>query len=402
MCPTCSSKDVQELINNKLVTFIFPVPKSTLSKINRQAIRLYICSCCCHVFQYDINISLIDTIYSDFYRHYNLDTSIEFQKIYRDRTLKFIKENLIGTSNDAQVGQYKALDIGCGEGTYFPFFHDLGYECYGFEPSEKSKIADKNNTAAIISQAYFEEENENKFNVLFDVILLNWVLEHVLDLDKFFEKLKLYIKGGTKVFIQVPDLMYYVKNDLYLFYIHEHIHYFTPHSISKILNRHGFNLISHKQADCPALLLCAEYTRGSEVDYKKINKAITTQEINNFIVRGEVLGASANKLFGEYAEIFFYGVGTPTYWIGEYYLSKQIVSRVLILDDNEYYYNKHVPSFGCKVIQIKDIKKVTNACFFIGTSPVYREKIIKRIKLNIVGKFDIVYIHNNAFNIMKC
>ena len=115
-CSACLSTNVKELINEKLVTFLFPVSKSTLKKITRENISLFICKSCSHVFQTNIDKRIIDKIYSDFYKHYNLDTSLEFQDVYRQRTINFITDFVSENNN------HNILDIGCGEGTYFPFF----------------------------------------------------------------------------------------------------------------------------------------------------------------------------------------------------------------------------------------------------------------------------------------
>jgi len=342
----------------------------------------------------DIDKELINKIYSEFYKHYNLDTSVEFQNIYRDRTVNFITENIAGiSSNDLSM-----LDIGCGEGTYFPFFHQQGYSCYGFEPSNKHILASKHNPSAIVSSSYFESTNKNIFNVNFDVILLNWVLEHVIDLDSFFSILKKYCKTGTRIIFQIPDLMYYVDNDLYLFYIHEHIHYFNKYSVECLLNRHGFSVLSYKNSDCPSLIVSAEYI-GKEIKGSHIEKS--TKNILQFIDKGKILGGKSIEIFNGYDEIIFYGVGTSTYWMGEYYLSSEIKNRVKIIDDNEYYFNKYAPSFNSKIIKLNDVGRLNSAVFFIGTSPVYRDIIIDKILDSIEGCFDICYIENNEYNIIK-
>jgi len=401
-CPACQSLDVQELVDEKLVTFLFPVPKSTISKINREKISIFICNSCSHVFQVNVNKIIIDTIYSNFYQHYNLDTSFEFQKIYRNRTQKFINDNIRNdTKNSDKTENLNILDIGCGEGTYFPFFSDHGYDCYGFEPSKKSIIAKNKNPDAIINSSYFENHADNIFNVQFNVILLNWVLEHVLDLDNFFSVLVNYCKKGTKIFLQVPDLLYYVEHDLFLFYVHEHIQYFTLHSLSYCLNRVGFRIISYKNADCPSLLVVAEYI-GKEISPTFNNDVEQTiRNINNFIQKGNNLGEVSTKLFDKYNEIFFYGIGTSTYWLGEYHLANKIKGRVKIIDDNKFYINKYVPSFECRILQVDEIGPVNGCAFFIGTSPVYRDTIITRIQENVSGEYDIVFIDNNKFKVIN-
>jgi len=394
-CPSCQSLNSKELVNDKLVTFFFPVPASVIKEVQSEKIRIYICKSCSHVFQVDINEELINKIYSNFYDHYNLDTSIEFQKIYRDRTIRFIEDNLDKNGNKNS----KVLDIGCGEGTFFPFFSKHNYDCYGFEPSNKSKIAIKNNPNAKISPFYFEQTSDNIFEVRFDVILLNWVLEHVTDLDNFLKILKQYCKLGTKIVFQVPDLLYYVENDLYLFYVHEHIHYFTPFSIEKCLERFGFRLLNYKNEDCPSLLVCAEYVDKRinndiiEIPHKSIN------DITNFVVKGEKLAKVSKGVFEEYNEIYLYGVGTPTYWLGEYVLNDALKSKVKVIDDNEFYFGKFVPLYHCKVTRIEEVRNVEKGMFFIGASPVYRKSIIDNITTHVTGEYDIVFIDDNVFKI---
>jgi len=399
-CPACMSQNVQSMINEKLITFCFPVPKSILSEINRENISIFICKSCFHLFQIDVDRKLIEKIYSKFYKHYNLDTSVEFQNVYRERTQYFIKENLENKNNN-KITNYKMLDIGCGEGTYFPFFSHYGYNCYGFEPSNKQLIAMEKNPNAIISPSYFEEHTKNIFNETFDVILLNWVLEHVLDLDNFFSVLKTYCKVGTKIFFQVPDFLYYVEHDLFLFYVHEHIHYFSRNSLEQCLHRFGFRLISYKNTDCPALLVCAVYTakKIKPVFNKKINN--TFNIIEKYNSKSKYLGNIANKVFDKYDELYFYGVGTSTYWLGEYFLSDQIKNRINIIDDNEFYFNKYVPSFESVIMKIEEIKCVSSCAFYIGTSPVYRNSIIKRINGNVRGDYDIIFIENNGFEVIN-
>ena len=232
--------------------------------------------------------------------------------------------------------------------------------------------------------------------IIINIILLNWVLEHVLDLDNFFLTLKYYCELGTKVIFQVPDFEYYVNNDLHLFYVHEHIHYFTPSSLQQCLSRFGFKLLEYKNGDCPSLLACAEFTGDThKLNYKSIEKTV-----DKFLLKGKILGRNANKIFDNYDNIFFYGIGTSAYWLGEYYLSDKIKNRVNIIDDNKFYFNKYVPSFNCQITRLEEVKKINNGIFFIGTSPVYRDKIIDKIINKVKGNFDILVIDNDNFNII--
>jgi len=396
-CLVCLSAEIKEIINDKLVTFLFPVSKLTLDKVKRETISIFICQKCSHVFQTEVDKDTIDQIYSDFYKHYNLDTSEEFQSVYRQRTIDFINESLSANKDNHSQN---FLDIGCGEGTYFPFFSELDYNCYGFEPSEKHKIAIKKNQKAKVIPDYFEKQNQNMFGVAFEVILLNWVLEHVIDLESFFSKLSNYCQEGTKIIFQVPDFEYYVENNLHLFYVHEHIHYFTPTSLERCLKRFGFKLLKYKNGDCPSLLAFAKYTNKiSESKTKGVKEII--EKVDVFLDKGYSLGKKARKIFDDYDEIYFYGIGTSSYWLGEYYLDDQIKNKIIILDDNEFYDEKFAPSFDSQISTLQNVSNVNNAVFFIGTSPVYRKIIMKKILTKVNGNYDILVIENDKFKIIE-
>lgn len=395
-CPACASASNSKLLKEKLVTFLFPVPADVLSDIKREHITLNLCNTCGHVFQPTIDENLIELIYSEFYKHYNLDTSVEFQKIYGQRTIDFVGKNLLGTQGSGG----KILDIGCGEGMFFPYFQERDYECYGFEPSEKHKIAKQKNPDATISSDFFDAVESNIFNEEFDVVILNWVLEHVVELDKFMLILCRYCKTGTMVVFQVPDLSYYLDNDLFLFYVHEHIHYFTLQSITELLIRFGFEIRAAEHGDTPALLVSAVYTGARNPSAVEDRVRTAGNQIVDFVRRGSELGKSVESRLQSYENIYLYGAGTTTYWLGEYWLGETEKNKVTVIDDNQFYAEKMVPSFNSPVKNIRDINIADNSIFFIGTSPVYRETIIEKIRKYAHGEFDICYLNEGELKVV--
>lgn len=395
-CPACASENSNQLLKEKLVTFLFPVPEDVISDIKRESITLNICDSCGHVFQPSIDNALIELIYSEFYKHYNLDTSVEFQKIYGQRTIDFIEKNLVGMPKSGG----KILDIGCGEGTFFRFFQERNYECYGFEPSDKYLIAKQKNPDAVISSDFFDAVDANIFDEEFDIIILNWVLEHVVELDKFMPILSRYCKPGTMVVFQVPDLTYYLENDLFLFYVHEHIHYFTLRSITELLTRSGFEIRATEYGDCPALLVGAAYTGAPATTSVAGNVGAAGNQVIDFMRRGSELGKSVGHRMQPYDKIYLYGAGTATFWLGEYWLDESEKNKVVLIDDNQYYAGKMAPSFNSPVKSVREVGNADSSVFFIGTSPVYRATIIEKIKEHVQGKFDICYIDDGELKIL--
>ena len=173
-CPACGSENNEDYLETRLSTFFFPLPRDVIRKVRQEPFKLGICNECSHIFQREIDPSLLDLIYNEFYAHYNLDTSAEFQEVYRERTLEFLRAMV------PKDGEREVLDIGCGEGTYFPFFEEMGYKCYGVEPSEKGHIAKEKNPNAEVSVGAFEECSSTLSHVKYDVVLMNWVLDDLM------------------------------------------------------------------------------------------------------------------------------------------------------------------------------------------------------------------------------
>lgn len=386
-CPVCGSRCTEDYLDTNLTTFFFPVLDEVIKKIKKESFRLKICQNCSHIFQAEIKKDLIDLIYNEFYMYYNLDTSIEFQDVYRERTIEFMEVVL------SQEKDQKVLDIGCGEGTYFPFFETIGYECFGIEPSGKAKIAKERNPNAYISDEYFETSETNIFNTKFDIIFMNWALEHIVEIESFFKKLKKYVKVGTKLIIQVPDVQYYIDNNLALFYVHEHINYFTIETLSLLLEKKGFQIVGQKYGDCPSILICGEYT-GTE-NKKEVNYSGLLRIKKKFIRENDELKKKINETLLKSEKIILYGMGLLAFWIGDFCLDKVDLGKIELIDDNEYYHGKVVPLFNKKLKIFSQGYNLDETLILICTSPIYHNKIRKVIKNKFIGNYKIATINNN-------
>jgi len=393
-CPACGSGLIENYIQTDLTTFFFPVSADLIHKVTKEPFTLNICAKCSHIFQTNIEKTLLNLIYKEFYNHYNLDTSEEFQAVYRDRTIGFLQNVITGGKDQ------KALDIGCGEGTYFNLFRDMGFKCYGIEPSPKSEIAKQKNPDAMISNEFFNTVKTNIFGTRFDVIMMNWALEHIENIEDFFQTLKMYIKKGTKLFIQVPDLDYYIAHNMPLFYVHEHINYFSAQTLSLLLKRKGFKILDVVQGDSPALLVAGVYT-GIEQEPNVDNKDLLNIK-KEFIAANVELKAKVKKIISANEKIIFYGMGLLSFWISDFCLSDEEKERIVLLDDNSYYKGKMVPSFNRELSFFPEGQDLEGYTIFIATSPVYHAKIKESIQNKFTGAYQIATIRDNEVLIESC
>ena len=171
--------------------------------------------------------------------------------------------------------------------------------------------------------------------------------------------------------------------------------------IDQIDSLYRLILIKYKNGDCPSLLVCAEYSGKKKINNFKNDIEQSRNSIIEFVHRGDELVECAKKIFHGYDEIYFYGVGTSTYWLGEYVLNDEIKKKVKVIDDNEFYFDKIVPSFHCTITKIEEVIQINKGVFFIGTSPVYRKIIVNKILKKVSGKYDIVFIEDNNFQVIS-
>jgi hypothetical protein len=222
---------------------------------------------------------------------------------------------------------------------------------------------------------------------------MNWVLEHMTDPAAFFETLRPYLQRGTRIVIQVPDICYYMDHNLALFYLHEHINYFTPETLEVLLKRKGFAIVSRKHGDCASILMCGEY--GGVAKQEAFDATPLLERKKAFVRQGDALRASVRRAFAQYERVVLYGVGLLAFWIGEFCLADAERGNIELIDDNAYYRGKMVPSFNKELATLPEGSVLDGTLIFISTSPSYHDAIRARIRQRFRGRYAVAVIRNN-------
>ncbi len=169
------------------------------------------------------------------------------------------------------------LDIGCGNGHFLVACKKAGWKITGMELDEKtSNQARKNTQATIVNQLDQIDATQT-----FQVISLWHVLEHVYELDQFFEFFKSHLKPSGKLLLALPNPKSHDAEKFKAFWaaydVPRHIHHFTPKSIELLANKYGFKLIKSR-----GLFFDSFYISLLSNEYQSGNKKLLSSFITGF------------------------------------------------------------------------------------------------------------------------
>ncbi len=391
-CPVCGNKDMRTFVEfNDFPEFQFPVTESFISHIGFVHLRLFFCSNCGHITQRNFDEAVLDKIYGEFYRFYNLSSSEQMSSMYLNRFTDFFSRLPNKQSNK------RLFEIGCGKAAQGSFYVERGFSYYGVDPSEDIELAIKSNPSGSFCKSMFKK---GIFDVKFSIILSRFALEHVTDLFSFFDCVISYAEKGTILVIEVPDAMYYVDHGLHFFYSYEHISYFNSAGLKTLFEKFGFEVLESMCGDRPSILLAGRYV-GKDVvvkDRKEEFKAVVSKE-SKFQRLSGIIESEVRDVFKNRPNICFYGAGLSYYWVRTSCIGSKRV--FVIFDDNSFYDKKLTPCFKDRV-KIPSSDQISSYdSIFLSANPPYYGKIKERIIALHKGRCEIIYLLEGKLLIEK-
>ncbi len=130
--------------------------------------------------------------------------------------------------------QSKILEIGTGGGFALKYFQNKGYTVKGVETSDPSVRFAREKLDLDIDQNHFEQFKDDS---LYDVIMLNHVLEHFTDVIFAMKLIVSKLNKGGILYIRVPNHDSYdrrVYKEQWPAYLPFHISYFSRKSLQKL------------------------------------------------------------------------------------------------------------------------------------------------------------------------
>lgn len=166
-------------------------------------------------------------------------------------------------------GNKELLDIGCGNGHFLAAAKERGWNINGVELDTETAARAAKLTGIDIAPALREIATEKKFQV----ITLWHVLEHVYELDDYFQFFKNRLETDGKLLLALPNPASfdanYFKEYWAAYDVPRHIYHFTPETISALAAKYGFKLKKSR-----GLIFDSFYISLLSNEYKSGNKRL--------------------------------------------------------------------------------------------------------------------------------
>jgi len=226
-CVVCGSPDTVDLVDLRQV----PVHCNVLWKTEHEArtaprgdIRLLFCRRCTHVFNATFDPALME--YSPSYEN-SLHFSPRFQRYAEDLADRLIARH--------RLRGKRVIDIGCGKGEFLALVCERGQnEGLGFDPSfDPQEASVPASTRIRVVQDFYSEKYAREPA---DLLMCRQVLEHIRDPRAFLATIRKAADGPgrTPLFVEVPNVLYTLRDRGIWDIIYEHCSYFTGASLARL------------------------------------------------------------------------------------------------------------------------------------------------------------------------
>lgn len=141
------------------------------------------------------------------------------------------------------------VDIGCGDGSFLKVFsnHRPEWSLHGFDVNERRTV----DIEKVCGKGHFISKSLDKIPDAIDLITMNYVLEHIDDVDQLLETLFSKLSQNGKLVAIVPDL----ENNPYDIVVGDHLSHYTEETLRNQFQ--NFNLIKIKKIFQKELIVLA-------------------------------------------------------------------------------------------------------------------------------------------------
>lgn len=338
-CPVCAGKETKKIFHRDFGGMESIVPFSGYDVV--QCTR-------CGAFYAD---SIGETM--PLMHYYEMMSKYETEAFSVSREALAEYEFAIGFLRGHLAPEQSIIDIGCGNGAMLHMLQEQGFHhLTGLEPSEKNcrGITERWGIRAVAGA--LGEEIPPLADETFDVVLMEGVLEHLIDVQGNVREALSYLKEDGALYLNVPDLAAFPAcHDLYQQFSVEHVNFFSLPSMQNLMREFGMTCVAYDRNGYGVFTL---WRHASEGVPALAFDHTGTADMRTYLTGAEQLAAQMKDRLAPYRgrAVYVWAAGTHTAMLYQLRLLDGIHVRAII-DSNANYQGKEV--YGVPVIAPQEL-----------------------------------------------
>lgn len=333
-------------------------------------------------------LQLKETINSEIYAGYSFIGGSAFS--YKQH-LKTLASTLVNKWN---VKNKKVFEIGASNGVFLKYLSEVGNNYVsGIEPSGQL-CNDASKEGIYIKNGYFSTDYVKKNNIgKFDCVIIRHVLEHIDNLNDMIIAIKNIITESSIVVVEVPDINKIISTKNYTNIFHEHLNYFSPNLLNKLMSNHELGNIEMSEVDIHGGAILGIYKIGNkDVEFDKTERVLNVAKkakdcFNN---AGKYYSYINQKITGWNKSgriVHGYGASHRTFiFLGNANIDNTNIP--IIYDNNKFLQNKRLNGFHSLIMSPEFILK-NNPDVIVVFATSYQNEITQYLKEDLGFKGEV-------------
>ncbi len=285
-----------------------------------------------------------------------------------------LAEHLVGAYD---LHDKDILEVGCGKGDFLKLLCELGdNRGLGIDPAFAEGRLDTSADVTVLREFF----SESTTHLTGDLIACIHTLEHIRPVGHFVELLKKSAshRGGSVLFVEVPDTMRILTEGAFWDVYYEHCSYFTLGSLGRLLQREGFDVRSLRTGYNDQYLLAEATVAGPERggpsvvdDVDEIGRNVRAFSAASRQARGR-WQATLARAATEGKRVVVWGASSK----GVGFLTALEAGRAIdrVVDINPYKQGKFMPGTAQEIVS-PDSLESEPADLVIVMNPIYLDEI---------------------------
>ncbi len=286
----------------------------------------------------------------------------------------------------------RVMDIGCNDLYTLKNLRNYAEKLYGVDPIWKGKTADFKDDKINVIGDFVENLDFKNIDLDDSLVVSSHTLEHIEDPKKLIKLLINKAHKDTLFVFQFPGLEYLVKTAHFDQIFHQHLNYFTLHSVLYMLEEVGAELISFKENPWHwgALMIAFKKSKKNNKiaheNFRKIADNLSAKEIKAQYNLFKAAMKEANKRILSLKNEQIYGFGAALMLPVQHYYIKSLSKLKNIIDDDQNKDGLYYLNFPVQITNSKKIKDLKNSVVFttaINSKQPLRGILARLFQLNV-------------------